>query len=307
MIVSVIIPCYNHADYLEARIESVLNQTYKKFEIIILDDCSNDNTAEILTQYAKHPLVKHCIFNKENSGSTFHQWNKGIALAQGDLIWIAESDDVAHEDFLKIMVQQFEHNDNLRLAYSQSYRMNAQGELTGTWKTHTDDIDVQQFEHSFSMCGLDFIKRYFKEKNIIPNASAVVFKKSSFYDMGAANPELKYIGDWDLWYRLLSQGDIYYHHECLNYFRYHDTSVIAKAFQNSSRPIELEMQVTLFFKSLLIFFKHDPELNRQFKRSLKFAIRNTFQLAKQQQPLQAQHFWFVAKQYIHLIFKLRFI
>lgn len=307
MIVSVIIPCYNHANYLNERLKSVLNQTYKNIEIIILDDCSSDNTAEILAQYADHPLVSHCLLNQHNSGSTFHQWNKGVALAQGELIWIAESDDVADENFLQIMVQQFKNNANLNLAYSQSYRMNAQGEVTGTWKTHTDDIDPQQFEKSFSMSGLAFIKQYFQEKNIIPNASAVVFKKSSFYNIGAANPELKYIGDWDLWYRLLSTGEIYYHHECLNYFRYHDTSVIAKAFKEHKRPIELEIQVTLFFKNLLIFFKDDPELNRQFKRALKYAIRNTYQLAKQQQPMQLAHLKFVAQQYLLFIFKLRFI
>lgn len=307
MIVSIIVPCYNHAAYLEERIESILNQSYKNFEIVILDDCSTDHTAEILSKYEQHPKVSHCLLNKQNSGSTFHQWNKGIALAKGELIWIAESDDVADEKFLEIMVQQFQRNSNLNLAYSQSHRMNAKGEITGSWKTHTDHLDAQQFEQSFTMLGLEFVKRYFQEKNIIPNASAVIFKKSIFNDVGAANPELKYIGDWDVWYRILSKGELYFHHQCLNYFRYHDTSVIAKAFKDNERPIELEMQVTLFFKNLLIFFKDDPVLNRQLKRSLKYAIKNTLKLAIQQPRLNHQHLLFVAQQYIHFSFKLRFI
>ena len=90
MFVSVIVPCYNHAPYLKQRIESILNQTYQNFELILLDDVSPDESGEILLSYKDHPKVSHCIINERNSGSTFHQWNKGIALAQGELIWIAE-------------------------------------------------------------------------------------------------------------------------------------------------------------------------------------------------------------------------
>ena len=76
MFVSVIVPCYNHAPYLKQRIESILNQTYQNFELILLDDVSPDESAEILLSYKDHPKVSHCIINEKNSGSTFHQWNK---------------------------------------------------------------------------------------------------------------------------------------------------------------------------------------------------------------------------------------
>ena len=98
MFVSVIVPSYNHAQYLEDRIESILKQSYSQFEVILLDDLSSDHSAEIL-EIQNHPKVSHCIINKQNSGSTFCQWNKGIHLAKGYLIWIAESDDVADSQF----------------------------------------------------------------------------------------------------------------------------------------------------------------------------------------------------------------
>jgi glycosyltransferase involved in cell wall biosynthesis len=78
--VSVIIPNYNHARYLRGRIESVLRQTYRDFEVILLDDCSTDDSRSILGEYVKDPRVR-IDFNEVNSGSTFKQWNKGSAAS----------------------------------------------------------------------------------------------------------------------------------------------------------------------------------------------------------------------------------
>lgn len=92
-LVSVIVPNYNHAQYLDIRLKSILAQTYTDFEIIILDDNSIDNSKEIIKRYEKDVHISHIICNKTNSGSPFIQWNRGFQYAKGDLIWIAESDD----------------------------------------------------------------------------------------------------------------------------------------------------------------------------------------------------------------------
>lgn len=101
MLVSVIIPNYNHAAYLRQRIDSVLSQSFDDFELILLDDCSTDNSREVLESYWQHPKLSHLIYNETNSGSVFRQWQKGIDLAKGEFIWIAESDDYAHPQFLE--------------------------------------------------------------------------------------------------------------------------------------------------------------------------------------------------------------
>lgn len=97
--VSIIVPNYNHSKYLNQRLDSILNQTYQDFEVILLDDVSSDNSVEILQAYSKHPKVSHLIVNEQNSGNTFKQWQKGIALAKGTFVWIAESDDFCEPHF----------------------------------------------------------------------------------------------------------------------------------------------------------------------------------------------------------------
>lgn len=80
---SVIIPNYNHADYLEQRITSILLQTFTDYELIILDDCSEDESLAIIEKYKHHSKVSQVITNDNNSGSPFLQWTKGITLATG--------------------------------------------------------------------------------------------------------------------------------------------------------------------------------------------------------------------------------
>ena len=290
MFVSIIVPSYNHAQFLEERIESILNQDFHNFEVILLDDLSPDNSAEILKKYQNHPKVSHCIINEKNSGSTFYQWNKGIDLAKGELIWIAESDDVADPHFLAKLVPKFDQNPNLVLAYSQSYRMNAQGEVTGTWKDCTDSSDAELFTRDFELSGLEYIERFLTFQNTIPNASGVVFKKKCYLDVGGANPSLKFIGDWEIWTKIVSQGDIFFTPKCLNYFRYHDTSVIAQAKKNKDQ-FEVRRQIILFRENMSVFFnnyrKVQPKANKvyvinqqklsiEFRKNASLAIRRNY-------------------------------
>lgn len=109
--VSIILPNFNHHPYLQKRLDSIFNQTHQNFEVIILDDASTDNSVSILNSYKNHPKVTHFIINTENSGSPFKQWKKGLNLAKGDFIWIAESDDFCDLNFLETQLNHLEKND----------------------------------------------------------------------------------------------------------------------------------------------------------------------------------------------------
>lgn len=234
--ISAIIPNYNHSKYLKQRIDSVLNQTYTDYELIILDDCSLDDSRSIIEGYRNHPKVSQIIYNEENSGSTFKQWDKALSLAQGEYVWIAESDDWAAPDLLATLFENITKEDDIVLSYCQSYKVNSSGDITGTWLEQVKMFDngVSFFSQNFICSGVDFIKNFLLEKNVIPNASAVLFRKEAYYKINGVDLDVKACADWLLWMKILTVGKIAFSPLILNYFRYHKESVIATVFKQES-------------------------------------------------------------------------
>jgi len=278
-LVSVIIPSYNHEKFLKERIDSVLNQTFQDFELIILDDLSPDNSREIIESYRAHPKVSQIIYNEKNSGSTFFQWNKAVlSLAKGEFIWIAESDDVADPKFLEALVPMLQQNSEVVLAYSQSAKMDSEGKITGSWSEWTQDLATgKYFNDSFQMNGQEYIEKFLIHKNTIPNASAVLFRRKTYAEIGGAVVNMKTNGDWDLWLKFLLLGNVYFHNQMLNKFRYHSTSVIARATNNKNskffrknklvkQSIELRNSFTNSFSNRGISNVNLYNLNNRYKR-----------------------------------------
>ena len=121
--VSVIVPNYNYAKYLKWRFLSIAEQTYPIYELIVLDDASSDESRTVIKKMVAEvsrvkPEIKiRLIWNKENSGKAISQWIKGIEVATGDYIWIAEADDIAKKDFLAEVMKGFEKDPEVVLAY----------------------------------------------------------------------------------------------------------------------------------------------------------------------------------------------
>ena len=240
-LVSIVVPNYNHGKYLKERLDSVFNQTYSNFEVILLDDCSTDNSRDILSQYSQHPKVSHCVFNDVNTGNTFVQWNKGIALAEGEFIWIAESDDFCEPNFLEEVIKPMLENKEVVLSYCQSNKVNEEQVITGNWISHTDDLDSIFFCKNFCLEGNAFIERFLIFKNVIPNSSALLIRKKALEVVGniTVENELRYCGDWLLYFKVVLNNNIAFNAQKLNYFRYHSQSVIAKASLNEKRILHL--------------------------------------------------------------------
>jgi Glycosyl transferase family 2 len=230
--VSVIVPNYNHAQYLRKRVESILGQTYQDFELILLDDCSTDESREILTSYANDPRVR-TEFNAQNSGSSFKQWNKGVRLAREKYVWIAESDDYADERFLEKLVARLEREPKSVLCYCRSWRVSGSGEVGGFWDGEGNNPDEGRWATDFVADGREEFRTYLAQRNTIPNASAVVFRREVYEGVGGADEKLRLCGDWKLWSAMALKGDIAYIAEPLNYFRCHEASV---RMQSQRRP-----------------------------------------------------------------------
>src|SRR5688572_30003299 len=99
--VSILIPTYNYAHYIGEAIESALNQTYTNFELIIIDDQSNDNTDEVVTRYLTDPRVKY-YKNKVNLGLAAN-FNEALKFAKGEYIKYLLADDLFHPALLEKM------------------------------------------------------------------------------------------------------------------------------------------------------------------------------------------------------------
>jgi glycosyltransferase involved in cell wall biosynthesis len=173
--VSVIIPSYNHASYLRKRIESVLNQTYPNFEIIILDDCSIDSSKKIIEQYQNEQSISHIIYNSKNSGSPFKQWQKGFELAKGEYIWIAESDDFCDDNFLEVAVKKLEEN-NAQIFVAKSVRVDEEGKYIDEFQWWYEDLGISRWKLDYVNDSKDQVKKTLSRKCTIINASAVVLK-----------------------------------------------------------------------------------------------------------------------------------
>jgi glycosyltransferase involved in cell wall biosynthesis len=225
--VSVIVPNYNHARFLGPRIDTILAQTYQDLELILLDDCSTDNSRTILRKYASDPRVR-VEFNEVNSGSTFKQWNKGVRLARGEYIWIAESDDYADERLLERLVRVLDAEPEVTFAYCRSWRISRDGERNGFADSYLAEFDAKRWTADFRADGLEACRDTFVHTNSVPNASAVVFRKSIFERVGGADEHLLVCGDWKLWVLMALEGKIAYLSEPLNYYREHDATVRAK-------------------------------------------------------------------------------
>jgi len=230
--VSVIIPNYNHARFLGKRIQSVLDQTYQDFELIILDDASPDNSKQVIEKFLGDQRIR-TIYNQTNSGSTFKQWNKGIREAKGEYIWIAESDDYADERLLAQLVAKLEQYPDVGIAYSQSWRIDEHDNILCSMTDWTADLDETRWQQDFVNNGIDECSHYLVIKNTIINASAIVFKRSVYETVGGPNESMRYCGDWLLWTKMLLISDIAFAAEPLNYYRTHQKTVTSNTYKNA--------------------------------------------------------------------------
>jgi len=227
-LVSVIIPNFNHEIYLKQRIESVLDQTFTDFELIILDDHSTDNSRAIIETYRSNHKIKHIIYNDANSGSPFIQWKKGIELALGKYIWIAESDDYSDPAFLETVTASMEKEPAAVICYTDSNIVeNGKVDETANPSYYYNKLfaSTRWFEN-FVNDGIDELINYMGGFCTIINASGCVFLKSAFPLKSKALDKFKYCGDWFTWIEMLGGGKIIYLKKPLNYFRIHANSTV---------------------------------------------------------------------------------
>jgi glycosyltransferase involved in cell wall biosynthesis len=266
--VTVIIPNYNHSEYLTQRIESVINQSFQDFEIILMDDDSSDNSKEILKRYASHNKVSHIILNSKNSGSTFKQWEKGILLAEGKYIWIAESDDWCAPHLLEYLVEGIRQNPDCVISYCQSYLIDNINAISWV-STHnflSEIVDGKSFSTDKMLL-----------TNPIFNASMAIWKREFYPMISKEFKEYKLVGDWLFWIELSRLGKVHISGRVLNYFRKHKKNVSSKAFKSGLNFVETLKIVNSLYRRKMIS-------KRDYYKVFKIQFRNYYPVKKNLNP-----------------------
>lgn len=242
--VSVVVPNYNYARYLPSRLASILDQTLPIYEIIVLDDCSSDDSIEVIQRtLGAADTDWRLVTGATKAATVFHQWRRGVEMAQGDFIWIAEADDLCAPTFLETACAALSTPDTV-LSFTQSRQIDAQGRtLDRDYLTYVADIGAERWRAPYIRDGVDEIRTALAVKNTIPNVSACVFRKGA---LSAALAEADTIsrfriaGDWLAYTRVLQHGRIAFSPQALNHHRRHGASVTASALGPAEALREIE-------------------------------------------------------------------
>ncbi len=182
--VSVITPAYNSSSYIEETVLSVLNQTYKDFEYLIIDDASTDNTAEIIKEFAKKDKRIKLICLEKNQGAAIAR-NKGIEAARGTFIAFIDSDDKWCPDKLEVQTE-FMKKNNYNFTFTDYYILFGKEQKPfNSWLNYVKYKDIIKF--NYIACSTVMFNQEKTGKVYMPN--------------------IRNRQDWGLWIKLLGNGE----------------------------------------------------------------------------------------------------
>lgn len=254
--VSVCVPTYNYGRFLPEMIESILSQSFTDFELLIRDDCSRDDTAEILAAYAAKDSRITFSINEKNLGLV-PNWNACLQAARGTYIKYVFGDDfLCSPDALAKMVTCLDNDPSVALVASARTMVDEQSRVSSALSTFASDGVLP---------GAEVINRCLREDhNLIGEPTAVMFRR----EQAARGFDARYrqIVDMEMWFHLLEQGRFAYITEPLVSFRLHGN-------QQTSRNLE-----TMVFLDdyMLLFEEYLPKAYIAFdaaqKRDLEFSL-----------------------------------
>lgn len=220
-LVSIIVPNYNHFNFLKERLDSIFNQTFQDFEVLLLDDASTDHSVSILETHKNHTKVGCFEVNEINSGIPFVQWKKGIEKAKGTYVWLAESDDLNDYAFLAELVPIMEKDKTIGIAFS------------GIEKMSSNDSEVYRPIEEPNLEGKRALREHMITGNLIINASGAIFRRSLVETKVLdAITQYRICGDWYLWSSILSKSNVAFVDKPLTSYRQHDGASTNNLFVN---------------------------------------------------------------------------
>ncbi len=227
--ISVVIPNYNYASFLYERLYSILSQQYKINEIIILDDCSSDNSIKVIDDIVSKlsefmNISKY--YNMKNSGSPFAQWAKGIEHAKSDYIWICEADDYCDKKMVSSLMNVINNDNDIVLAYVDTAYINKSGAIIRkTIKPEIDIMKTNHWESDYINDGIDEIRNYAYLNCTIANVSSVLFKNQDYAEILDKAKTYRQVGDYYFYLNVMQTGKVTFINKPYNYYRVHGNNV----------------------------------------------------------------------------------
>ena len=226
--VSIIVPCYKQAEFLDECLESVLAQTYKNLECIVVYDGSPDNTEEIMSFWIKKD--ERFIYLKKQNGGLAAARNSGILRSKGMFILPLDADDKISENYIEQAVDAILVSETHKLVYGRAFKFGYENE---EWKLETYSFEKLKFNNMIYCTAL--------------------FRKSDWEKIGGYD-ESGLLGweDWDFWISLLKHGgEVIYIHDIIFYYRIKEESMIKSLVKNEE--MMLEKKAYLFDKHRSIY------------------------------------------------------
>ena len=205
---SVLIANYNNGQYLKEAVDSIFNQTYKNWEIIILDDCSTDNSKEVYGHYDKNPRIK-VYFNEFNSGVGYTK-RRLCELAEGELLAFLDPDDVLLPEAIEIMVKSHKENPKASMTYSRLISC---------------DENLKNQKPSMYCIPIPFGDTALNYPPAKVAHQFAVFKAENYKKTIGINPKYKLSEDMDLYYKLEETGPIILIDKHLYLYRIHNGGI----------------------------------------------------------------------------------
>ena len=230
--ISVVVPNYNYAQYICQRLDSILSQSLPIYELIILDDASTDESVYKIKQWMIDNKTEcRLVVNDRNSGSVFDQWAKGVQIATGDFVWIAEADDLSSSDFLQSVIAPMERDMGVTVSYCESQQIDgANLRMSVDYQAYRDDICSSHWQIPYVADGHDEVVNFLAIKNTIPNVSGVLFRREALANTFEHHIDrirsLTKAGDWLTYVITLKGAKIAFDPRPLNFHRRHAGSVI---------------------------------------------------------------------------------
>ncbi|MDC1338221.1 glycosyltransferase family 2 protein [Pelagibacteraceae bacterium] len=203
-LVTVYITNFNYSDYIEKSISSVLSQSYKNIEIIIVDDNSKDGSKELLKKYIKHPKIK-IIFNKKNLG-LLKSSNIAIKASSAKYIMRLDADDFLDKRIIEIFIKKINTKPNIAMVYSDYYEIDVVGKKLGKIK----QISLNT-------------KKSIKDRPIL--AACCLFKKEALFSVNLYDESFTRQDGYDIWYKLFENYNFEYVPKYLFFYRKHQKSL----------------------------------------------------------------------------------